>query len=463
MRGPQEIVERALTTSSTDGCVAIVSETSGANLRWANNTLTTNGVQEDRRLTVIATVGGATGTAAGVVTGTGNLEELVEDVVARAESAARAAPPAEDAQPLVGAASGDGTSDWSEPPQQTSIRVFASFAEELGEALRRADAENRVLYGYASHDLASTFVGTTAGARCRYDQPTGYVELNAKSRDGSRSAWAGAGTSAFGDDLSLASMEQDLITRLEWAGRSIELPAARYETILPPGAVADLMINLYWAAGGRDAHDGRSPFSRAGGGTRVGERLTDVALTLHSDPYAPGVTCTPFVVAESSGDTVSVFDNGLGLSPTAWIDAGVLRALTQTRHSAALTGLAVTPYVDNLILEGPGRGELADLIAATERGLLLTCLWYIREVDPRSLLLTGLTRDGVYLVERGEVVGAVNNFRFNDSPLDLLARVLDTSATARTLPREWSDYFTRTEMPALRVADFNMSSVSQAN
>ena len=99
--------------------------------------------------------------------------------------------------------------------------------------------------------------------------------------------------------------------------------------------------------------------------------------------------------------------------------------------------------------------------ATTGRGLLLTCLWYIREVDPATLLLTGLTRDGVYLVEDGEVVGEVNNFRFNESPVDLLSRASEAGRTEKTLPREWGDYFTRAAMPALRIPDFNMSSVSR--
>ena len=131
--------------------------------------------------------------------------------------------------------------------------------------------------------------------------------------------------------------------------------------------------------------------------------------------------------------------------------------------SAALTGQPVTPGVDNLVLEvDDAHGDLDDLVAGTERGLLLTCLWYIREVDPQSLLLTGLTRDGVYLVEDGEVVGAVNNFRFNESPVDLLDRFSDASLTVPTFSREWGDYFPRTAMPALRVPDFHMSTVSPA-
>ena len=136
----------------------------------------------------------------------------------------------------------------------------------------------------------------------------------------------------------------------------------------------------------------------------------------------------------------------------------------QTRYSAELTGLPVTPYVDNLIMDGPAGGPGLDaMVAGTDRALLLTCLWYIREVDPQTLLLTGLTRDGVYLVEGGEVVGAVNNFRFNESPVDLLGRMPEVGASVPTFPREWSDYFTRTAMPPLRVDGFNMSSVSQAS
>ena len=459
MTAPQDIVERALSASKADGCVVIVSESSDAHLRWANNTLTTNGVSLDRHLTVIATVNGATGTAAGAVSMSGVIDDAVEAVVGRAEHAARTGMAAEDAQPLVGAGS-HAPAAWDLPAERTSIGVFDSFALQLGEAFSRARSESRVLYGYASHEMVSTFVGTSAGFRSRHDQPTGYVEINAKAGGGSRSAWAGAPTRAFGADLDLEALDRELTLRLGWAERARDLPAGRYETVLPPAAVADLMINVYWATGARDAHDGRSPFSRAGGGTRVGERVTDQPLTLRSDPAAAGLECAPFVIARSSGENASAFDNGVALGPTEWITDGVLTALTQTRHSAALTGLPVTPYIDNLILDGPGRGGLDDVVAGTDHGLLLTCLWYIREVDPRTLLLTGLTRDGVYLIEGGEVVGAVNNFRFNESPIDLLGRVTQGSATERTLPREWSDYFTRTAMPALRVADFNMSSVS---
>jgi predicted Zn-dependent protease len=136
----------------------------------------------------------------------------------------------------------------------------------------------------------------------------------------------------------------------------------------------------------------------------------------------------------------------------------------QTRHTADLMGQPTTPAIDNLVLDIEGAsGTEADLVAGMEDGLLLTCMWYIREVDPQTMLLTGLTRDGVYRVEGGEITGAVNNFRFNESPIDLLRRYTHASETKLSFSREWGDeFFSRTATPALLVPEFNMSSVSQA-
>ncbi|MEU8959604.1 TldD/PmbA family protein [Streptomyces sp. NPDC048518] len=455
---PHEIVERALELSTADGCVVIADEESTANLRWAGNALTTNGVTRGRTLTVIATVDGKEGTASGVVTRAAVTADDLEALVRAAEEAARGAEPAEDAQPLVTGAAP--SADFTEAPGETSSAVFAEFAPALGEAFARARAGGRELYGFANHEFVSSYLGTSTGLRLRHDQPNGTLEVNAKSPDRTKSAWAGRATRDF-KDVDPAALDAELAQRLDWARRRVELPAGRYETLLPPTAVADLLIYQIWSASARDAAEGRTVFAKPGGATRLGERLAALPLTLRSDPHEPGLESAPFVLAHSSGGDASVFDNGLPLTATDWIRDGELAHLTTSRHSAALTGLPVTPAVDNLVLDGGGTRSLDEMVAATERGLLLTCLWYIREVDPATLLLTGLTRDGVYLVEKGEVVGEVNNFRFNESPVGLLGRATEAGRTERTLPREWGDYFTRAAMPALRVPDFNMSSVSQ--
>ncbi|NED32634.1 metallopeptidase TldD-related protein [Streptomyces sp. SID8499] len=455
---PHEVVERALELSRADGCVVIADEQSSADLRWAGNALTTNGVTRGRTLTVIATVDGKEGTASGVVSRAAVTMDDLEPLVRAAEAAARGAGPAEDAQPLVTGV--PAAPDFTDAPAETSSAVFADFAPALGESFARARAGGRELYGFAHHELVSTYLGTSTGLRLRHDQPSGTLELNAKSPDHTRSAWTGRSTRDF-KDVDPAALDAELAVRLGWAERRVELPAGRYETLLPPTAVADLLIYQLWSSSGRDAAEGRTVFSRPGGGTRVGAKLTGLPLNLRSDPHESGLECAPFVVAHSSGGDRSVFDNGLPVAPTQWIAGGELKHLLTTRHSAALTGLPLAPEAGNLILDGGADRSLDEMVAGTELGLLLTCLWYIREVDPATLLLTGLTRDGVYLVENGEVTGEVNNFRFNESPVDLLGRATEAGRTEKTLPREWSDYFTRAAMPALRVPDFNMSSVSQ--
>lgn len=446
-----DVVEQALALSRADGCVVLVQESSSTNLRWANNTLTTNGAMRGRSVSVISVVGESVGVRS--ATSADGLEELVRS----SEQAARDAQPAEDFGPLV---EGPAATDFSQPAELTSPAVLGDFAHDLGASFGAARADGITLYGYASHDITTTWLGSSTGLRLRHAQPTGYVELTGKSGGGS--TWAGQHTRDW-SDVSVPVMDAELRRRLGWGRRRLDLPAGRYETILPPDCVADLMAYAYWTASGRSAAEGRTVFSRPGGGTRVGEHLGPAGLRLWSDPHDPALSTTPFVVTTASSAMTSVFDNGLPLPATDWLSDGALTALLQTRASARTTGAPVTPYVHNLAMDGGGTATTDEMVAKTGRGLLLTCLWYIREVDPETLLLTGLTRDGVYLVEDGEVVGAVNNFRWNESPIGLLGRISEVGRSEATLPREWSDGFTWVRMPTLRVPDFNMSSVSRAS
>lgn len=446
-----ELVERALALSQADGCAVVVQESSSSNLRWAGNSLTTNGAVRGRSVSVISVVGESVGVRS--ATAVDDLEGLVR----ASEQAAREAAPAEDFAPLV---EGPADAAFELPAEEVSPEVFAAFAPDLGAAFTSARADGISLYGYAFHRLTTTWLGLSTGLRRRHVQPTGYVEVTGKSSGGS--SWVGRHTRDWGD-VSATDLVGELRRRLAWGARQLSLPPGRYETLLPPSAVADLMAYAYWSAAGRSAHEGRTVFSRPGGGTRVGDRLGPPALRLWSDPHDPALASTPFTVASASSAMTSVFDNGLPLQSTDWIRDGELHALIHTRASAAVAQAPVTPYVHNLAMDAGGTATTDELVASTERGLLLTCLWYIREVDPETLLLTGLTRDGVYLVEGGEVVGAVNNFRWNESPIALLGRASEIGRTSPTLPREWSDDFTWTAMPTLRIPDFNMSSVSQAS
>src|SRR4051812_6331730 len=413
--------------------------------------MTTNGESLTRDTAVISIVRRGNGAHVGSVTSSEVDPAAIAGLVAASQDAARSAPEARDAAPLLTAT--EAPDDWDAPVPVTATEVFAGVAKGLATAFRGKDR----LYGYARHEVDTTFVATSTGLRRRYTQPTGSVEINAKRGDAS--AWVGVGTPDF-VDVPIGDMLGELSTRLGWAQRRIELPAGRYETLMPPSTVADMMIYLGWTMDGRGAQEGRTALS-APGGTRVDEKLSDLGLTLYSDPAAPGVESSPFVATTSSSERVSVFDNGMDIGRTDWLRDGTINALAYPRAAAAEFDVPVAVPADNMVMTG-GWASLSDMIRRTERGLLLTTLWYIREVDPAVLLLTGLTRDGVYLVEDGQVTAAVNNFRFNESPLDLLRRATEAGVSEVTLPREWGDWATRAKMPSLRIPDFHMSSVSQA-
>ncbi|CDO89544.1 peptidase [Mycobacterium triplex] len=453
---PQHVVnivlDEAAKLGRADETMVLVTDKVEATLRWAGNSMTTNGVAHSRNITVISIVRKGDGASIGTVVSAEVDPRVLPALVAASQDAAAAAPEAGDAAPLL--ADTGVPADWDAPVPGTGPEVFADVAGSLSRGFAGTDR----LYGFAHHSVSTTFLASSTGLRRRFTQPTGAVEINGKRGDAS--AWAGVGTPDF-VDVPTDSLLEDLSLRLGWAERTVALPAGRYETIMPPSTVSDMMIYLGWSMAGRGAQEGRTAFSAPGGGTRVGERLTDLPLTLFSDPMAPGLACTPFVTVSSSSETVSVFDNGMEIGQVDWIRDGVINALAYPRAIAAKYDAKVAVAADNLVMTG-GQKDLADMIAGTERGLLLTTLWYIREVDPTTLLLTGLTRDGVYLIEDGEVTAAVNNFRFNESPLDLLRRATEAGVSEKTLPREWGDWVTRAAMPTLRIPDFHMSSVSQA-
>lgn len=445
------VLVEAARRGGADETIVVVTDRATASLRWAGNSMTTNGETRGRDTTVISIVRRGSGAHVGSVKSSEVDPSAIAGLVAASQDAARSAPEARDGAPILG---GDEVPhDWDEPVPETAADVFAGVAKSLAKGFRGADQ----LYGFARHEVDTTFVATSTGLRRRFTQPTGSVEVNAKR--GGASAWVGVGTPDF-VDVPTDSMLEELSTRLGWAERTVELPAGRYETLMPPSTVADMMIYLGWTMDGRGAQEGRTALS-APGGTRVGEKLGDLGLTLYSDPAAAGLECAPFVAATSSSERMSVFDNGLDVERVDWIRDGTINALAYPRAAAAEFDVPVAIPADNMLMTG-GWASLSDMIRRTERGLLLTTLWYIREVDPTVLLLTGLTRDGVYLVEDGQVTGAVNNFRFNESPLDLLRRATEAGVSEVTLPREWGDWATRAKMPSLRIPDFHMSSVSQA-
>ena len=460
MISAQDLIEKVLARATSDECIVIVRDKTQANLRWASSTLTTNGVIQERSVTVLAFVSMGASMAAGGVTRTNVDEKDIDAILSEAISAAKAAGPAEDFAPLAKDLS---LGDWSAPHNPTGPEVFKKFAPDLGEMMKKSVADKIELFGYAEHTHSTIWVGSKGGLRLRNDSPIGRVEMTGKSHERSRSTWEGVETHDF-SNVSIAAIDRAIRQRLEWQARKIDLPAGKYDTIFPSGTIADLYTYMIFVSTGRDAFEGQSVFSKKGGGTRVGEKLANVPVNLYSDPSNKLLPGSPFISNTASSSLGSIFDTGQRTLRVEWMKDGVLQSLIQTRATSKLTSLPFTPMGDNYFMEVSGSsGGIEELTKEVDNGLLLTTLWYIRMVDPNTLLLTGLTRDGVYYVKNGEVQGATNNFRWNDSPVSALSRIKAAGASEWTQPREWSEYATHMHFPALVISDYNMSTVSPGN
>src|SRR6201993_3454882 len=273
------VLEEAAKLGGADETMVLVTDKVEATLRWAGNSMTTNGVSVGRSITVISVVRQGDTARIGTVSSAEVDPRGIPGLVAASQDAARSAPEAGDAAPLL--ADTGVPADWDAPVPGTGPLVFADVADSLNRGFRGADR----LYVFAHHSVSTTFLATSTGLRRRYTQPTGAVEINAKRGDAS--AWAGIGTPDFVDVPTDLLLEQ-LSTRLGWAKRSVALPAGRYETIMPPSTVADMMIYLAWSMAGRGAQEGRTAFSAPGGGSPGGERGNEVPPTVVCGPEGAG-------------------------------------------------------------------------------------------------------------------------------------------------------------------------------
>jgi predicted Zn-dependent protease len=451
-----DAVEIALELLGKDGGVVIGGNSATNNLRWANSALTTNGDSVDQTLSISAFVSVAGGVATGMSSGQIRSRADIEALVEASKASAISAGPAVDAMDLV---QGPNHADFSESALVLDVSEISHISSGLSDVFVHRDQE---FFGYAEQSLDTTYVGTSSGTRMRYSERTSRFELCAKSSDRKRSAWSGQGGTSL-NQVSVQDHLVDVSQKLEIQLNQIDTDPGRHRVTLSPSAVSDLLIYMLWSSAARDAAEGRSAFSNTKGGTRVGEKLSDRKLTLATDPSLQGIETFDHVVNLGSSALGSAFDTGLKIGRSEIITGGVLTGLGSSRHAALEAKLPFTPLTDNIsLVDDQGNGSLMELASRMGDGLLVTCLWYIREVDPQNLLLTGLTRDGVYLVSGGEIVGASNNFRFNESPIDMLSRVIDAGETVPCLPREWADWFSRARVAPLTIEGFNLSTKSDA-
>lgn len=435
-RGLSEAEARALTSRILEMVVADearVTLSSGwdGNTRFAVNRITTAGETTYVSATILVRFGRRSATVA-----TNRFDdESLRAAVANAERLAQLAPEDPESMPELDPVSYAAVAGYAE---STAALDPAARAEVAADAIARARATELEVAGIMEVAAGASAIANSRGLFGYHRSTSVDYSLTARTADGRGSGWAGTGHRDR-DALDVDAMHARAIDKATRAREARPLAPGIYPAILEPGAVLDLVRLLPSALDARRAHEGRSPFSRAHAGSAIGEQLLDSKITLRSDPI--GLGSAPFS------------DDGLPALPYTWIQNGRLRRLSYSRFWAEERAEQPTGFAGSIRMEGEPR-TLEQLIAETDRAVLVTRFWYVRSLDPRTLLHTGLTRDGTFWVEDGRIRYPVNNFRWNDSPLLAFGSVDALSRPERVA--------TNYELPAVRVPEFNFASVSDA-
>ena len=403
--------------------------------RFARSEITSTGDVDGVGVTVEVAYGKRVASADGNQTDPASLRGLVE----RAARLAKLAPENPEKMPLLGPqkymkapAAFDGATAKLEAPAR---------AAAVEKCLAEVGGKDVVAAGFYQHEAGKSFLATSTGLRATHAETGVRLTMTARTADGTGSGWGGVYSHRVGevDATAIARTAVDKAVRSKGARK---LDPGRYTVILEPSAVGGLLQFLSFSLDARRADEGRSFFSKPGGGTKVGDKIFPELVTFRSDPADPASPSAPF-----DGE-------GFPLKAVSWIDKGTIAALRYSRYWADKQKQTPTGNPGNYHLLG-GTASAADLLQGVKRGVLVTRFWYIRMVDPQSILATGLTRDGVFLIENGEIVAPVNNFRFNESPVQMLK-----NADAFTKETYRTDEGAR--VPALRTHEFNLASISEA-
>jgi len=434
----QALVERTVKLSKADAVRVSVTSSRETNLRFADNQLSTSGVTTNTTVRVQSVFGKR---KASVVTNDRS-DEGLRRAVQQSEAIARLAP--EDPEYLgeLGAQQYGRVDAWSDATADLTADDRAKAAL-TALAPARAGGELTVA-GFIICNASATAIGINAGLFAYHRGTTANYTLTARTNDGTGSGWVGAEDTDWAQ-LDFRSVADRAIEKARRSRNPVGLEPGRYTVIFEPEATANLVSLMGNAFQARAADEGRSAFSRPGG-TKLGEKIIDERVTLYSDPADPLILASPF-----DGE-------GLPLTRQTWVQGGVLNQLAYNRFWAGKQGKTPTGGTAGLrMADGPD--TLDSMIASTTRGVLVTRLWYLRPLDARTLMYTGLTRDGTFLIENGKIARSIKNFRFDDSPLFMLNNLEGLGKSVRTAGGEGGPGLA---MPPIKVRDFNFTSLSDA-
>lgn len=427
----RELSRRILSLIEADEARVNLSSGWDGNTRYAVNRITTAGDAVGVTASILVRFGRRSATVS-----TNRFDdESLRGAIERAVTLARLAPEDPEAMPELEPTTFAAGAGWSDT---TAALAAEPRARVAADAIRRADAGGHEVAGFLEVAAGASSVANSRGLFAYHRSTSVDYSVTARTADGAGSGWAGLAHRDW-SSLDTGELHERALTKAIASRSARPLAPGVYPAILEPAAVLDLVSLLPFSLDARRAQEGRSPFSRPEGASAIGEQILDPKITLRSDPI--GMGAAPF-----SGE-------GLPSVPRTWIQNGVLKRLSYSRFWAQQEGVEPTGSTGSIRMEGEPR-SLEELIANTERAVLVTRFWYVRSLDPRTLLHTGLTRDGTFWVEDGRIQYPVNNFRWNDSPLLAFRRVEALTRPVRVA--------TGYELPAMRVPEFNFASVSEA-
>lgn len=409
--------------------------------RTAVNRVTTAGETNDVNIRVTSVFGKRTGSVETNRLDDASLERAVRD----SEAQARIAPENPEYLPELGEQKYTAVDGYY---PGTGDLTTESRARAASLAIKAADAAKFVAAGYIDVSAGSEAVATSNNLFAYHTCTAVASTLTVRTADGLSSGWAGDEGADWNTIESDRIAEDAMRKCRDWRGKTALAPG-KYEAVLEPTAVGMLLSRMLGTFDARQADEGRSFFSKRGGGNRLGEKLFDERVTIVSDPAEKNAEASPFTNA------------GLPSRREVWVEKGVLKSLAYSRFWANRQGAAPKPNPSNFVMAG-GNATVEDMIKATRRGVLITRFWYIRGLNPRIISFTGLTRDGTFLIENGKITRPVTNFRFNQSLADLLANVELLGRPTRVAAEEDSSTGTPIVVPPLKVKEFTLASVSDA-
>ena len=435
----QAIVEKAVKWSKAEAVDVQVNTYTRGNIRFADNQVSTAGSTTDAQLGIQS----AFGPKHAVVTTNDLTDAAIRRALEMSERLAKLAPDDPEAMPQLGAqqytpvnAYFDATANLSADDRAKAAMSALSLARKTGD-LKAA--------GYLVNTGGALAIGNSKGMFAYHRSTNANYTLTVRTADGTGSGWAAADHADWAQ-LDYRRVAERAVEKAKLSRNPVALEPGRYTVILEPQAVGDLVQLISNYADARSADEGRSPFVKQGGGNKVGEKIVDERVTIFSDPADPQLLGRAWDF------------EGMPLGRQVWIDKGRLNQLIYSRFWAKKQGKTATGGPSTFKMAG-GTQTIDELVAGTTRGILVTRLWYLREVDPRTILYTGLTRDGTFLVENGKITKALRNFRFNESPLFILNNIEALGRAERLAGTEQGGDVV---MPSMRVKDFNFTSLSEA-